>query len=49
MWWADFSRDGSMFCTCSDDRSVRVYDTKTWELLERLLRAIRRLNDNLIK
>ena len=34
IWWSDFSRDGSMLCTASDDRSVRVYDCKTWKLLE---------------
>ena len=34
IWWSDFSCDGSMLCTASDDRSVRVYDCKTWKLLE---------------
>ena len=34
IWWSDFSCDDSMLCTASDDRSVRVYDCKTWKLLE---------------
>ena len=34
VWWSDFSRDGAMLCTASDDRSVRVYDCSSWKLLE---------------
>lgn len=35
VWYIEFSHDGTMLATASNDNSIIIYDTETWQMMQR--------------